>query len=326
MKFVGAWEDLAPYPVEAVVAQGTMFGDDFVIISGFDFTNFPSLPTAHVEVYALDVSDPKATWRRMDDCPVSEGITHTATAKVGSRFYLCGGSIGGNPGPDTDVCYVYDHSIDPGTSGQWSLLTRLPANRTAGGMVYDSKRNALYYGGGATHPFSLIAIIFSVDHRDHWMLDLGNVEAGWIPKNKIPCEGNHLGHTNAYDDKGNERHFFVGGQLGEDRWLGQRDSLFEWNAANETWTKRASLPFARSHTQSATNPVGCGFIITAGIAAWNSYLDDVHYYDIPTDTWTKIGSIPFQVNVPVCAVRDDYLYCATAGLSNRRKFILESNT
>jgi hypothetical protein len=65
-------------------------------VNGFD------VATPHC--YARNISSTNSPWRRMDDFPVSLGITHTATAKVGMKLYVCGGYVFG-------ICFVI-HWID----------------------------------------------------------------------------------------------------------------------------------------------------------------------------------------------------------------------
>jgi hypothetical protein len=43
--------------------------------------------------YARNVNVTGAPWRRMDDMPISAGITHGAVAIVGMKFYMCGGYV-----------------------------------------------------------------------------------------------------------------------------------------------------------------------------------------------------------------------------------------
>jgi hypothetical protein len=47
------------------------------------------------------------------------------------------------------------------------------------------------------------------------MFNLSNTELGWAAKAPIPFAAYHMSFVTAHDDKGNERHYFVGGQVGE---------------------------------------------------------------------------------------------------------------
>lgn len=83
-KFVGSWQAAEQYPIPLAESQGGIIGSDFVIFSGF--TN--GVGQATNKNYALDMTDPNATWRSVADLPVSEGITHGAFAIVGNKFYM----------------------------------------------------------------------------------------------------------------------------------------------------------------------------------------------------------------------------------------------
>jgi N-acetylneuraminic acid mutarotase len=74
-----------------------MIGKDFVIASGF----FETVKQATNQTYALDTSDPNATWRRMDDLPIALGVTHAPAVIVGTKMYMIGGYLGGNLGEST---------------------------------------------------------------------------------------------------------------------------------------------------------------------------------------------------------------------------------
>lgn len=297
-----------------------MIGKDFLLFSGFSVT-YSNVTAAN---YALDVTDPIAKWRRMDDLPVALGLTHTANVKIGSKFYMCGGYIGGTPGPHTDKCFIYDHSAVAGK--QWSTFASLPdGGRAGGGMVHDTSRNALFFSGGAQRPYANNK--HAEDYTDTWMYSLANTApGGWVPTTKIPFHGNHMSYVTAKDPFGRERHFFMGGQKGEDEALGNNKDLYEWDAENEQWLRRQSMTFSRGHASSSTRPFGCGFIIAGGTTNEFGMTSDVSYYDIPTNTWTSLGGLPNNVNTPVCDFYGDFLYCqsgyANAKFSYRRQITL----
>jgi hypothetical protein len=287
-------------------ANGAIVGKDLVLISGF----YNGYTNATAKNFALDITDPYAIWRQMDDHPVADGITHIALVVVGMKVYTCGGYVGGNPGLQTDQCFIYDHSIAPNTTGQWSTFRSLPdAGRAGAGMVYDSTRNALIFAGGATRPKKKI---FAVDHNDTWVYSFANATAGWVKKANIPFIANHMSSVTAKDITGKEHHYFFGGQMGANETDGNVADNYEWDAQNETWIKQAPMLFPRGHTAASTRAISCGFIIAGGTTNGNGTLNktkDISYYDIPSNTWTKIGDLPGGINTPVCDIKGGTIFC-----------------
>jgi len=183
---VGGWVPATQNPKVLSEAQGAVISDHFwVIFGGFDST----YDQATADTYALDLDDPNAEWQKQDDYPLAPGITHAANVVVGSKLYVCGGYLGGHPGPHVEQCFVFDFSIAAGT-GQWSQLPALPAGRGGGGLTFDSTLNTLMYAGGAERPnadFRGIPIldfftrVYTVDYLHAWTLNLNNLAAGWEP-------------------------------------------------------------------------------------------------------------------------------------------------
>ena len=323
-QFENWWEWANSYPMPVAEAQGSMIGNDLVIISGFHEPD-GGYDAATAKVYALDTSIPGANWRPMDDLPVSQGITHGAFAVVGSKLYMCGGYLGGHPGPHIKTCLTYDHSKAPG-SGQWSYLPDLPDGRAGGGMIYDTNTNSLVYSAGAERPDPNSAD--AVDYRHTWKLDLGNTGAGWITMTDIPFLSNHMSYVTAKDEFGNERHIFVGGQVGENEFTGNIKDNYEYDVATDTWIRLMDMPYTTGHAASSTRAIGCGYIIAGGSTNEFGQTKNIYYYSIPTDSWTKIGELPKALNTPVCDIAPNgYFYCesgyANGYFSYRRKITVE---
>jgi hypothetical protein len=325
-QFASNWTNVSPsYPLNVAEAQGAMIGNDLVVVSGFrdKWTN------ATAQTYARTVTSSGSNWRRMDDLPVPQGISHGSFVVVGQKFYMCGGYLGGSPGPHTSYCLVYNHAQAPGSGRQWSFLASLPDNgRGGGGLVYDSGRNALYFAGGAQRPNP--GQTYAVDKNTTWMYSLDNPAAGWVAKAPIPFTANHMSFVTAKDATGRERHYFLGGQRGESECCGNVVDNYEWDAGQEKWIQRASMAMARGHAASSTRPIGCGFLIAAG--AINSggggssanangstrKTPDVSYYDASTDQWTSMGRLTQAINTPVCDIgTDGYLYCESGHIDKK---------
>jgi hypothetical protein len=222
--------------------------------------------------------------------------------------------VGGHPGPQTGACFVYDHSIAPGNGEQWKAMPSLPEGRAGGGMEKSKARNAIYYAGGAVRPTRWT----TVDHPHTWMLPLDG-SSGWRATVDIPFLANHMSYVTAVDHRGAERHFFVGGQTGENERTGNVDHNYEWDANKEIWLQRQKLPFPRGHASSSTRAISCGFIMIAGTANVVGPIRDITYYDIPSDKWTKIGELSNSIKTPVCDIDfvNGYLYCETGWVTGR---------
>ena len=307
-------------------AQGGVIGTDLVVTGGF-------LPGWNVTraTYALDLAGSGGTagWRRMDDFPLEQGMTHAAFAIHESKMYFCGGYLGKHPGQAVADCFVYDHSIAPNSAtGQWSRLPSLPAPRAGGGMVYSEAYGVLVFAGGAVRPIDGNA--YAVDYNDAWMMAPDNVHYGWVAQASIPHFGNHLSYVTTMTniDGSGFRHFMMGGQQGENEKTGNLDALVEYLPLSDEWVARANLPQPRGHASSSTVAIGCGFLIAGGAvqgtANSKAQTDDISYYDPTMNTWISLGTLVSQLKTPVCGVYGDYLYCSTGYKTDthRRKLSL----
>jgi N-acetylneuraminic acid mutarotase len=302
---VGDWERSGkPYPISVAEAQGTVIGNDFVITSGFKNGYNAATP----ETYAINMFNPNADWRRMDDMPFPIGLTHLGVAVKGMKAFFCGGYVGGSLGIHNGSCFQYDHSILPG-KGQWSNFSSIPdGGRSGGGLTYDSTLDALVYSAGSQRPKR--GSKGAIDFQTTWMYSLKNPTAGWNRKADIPFHGNHMNFVTAHDELGKEHHFFFGGQNGDNEENGNTNEMYEYNAKTNTWTKRASVPYPIGHAAASTRAIGCGFIIAGGRTN-NGLTDAVTYYDIPTNTWTKIGELTNEIHTNVCVIINGLLRCET---------------
>jgi hypothetical protein len=266
---------------------------NLVLVSGYE--NNGGQTTA--EVYALNVMT-GTTWDRMDHLPVSNGINHGAVAVNDNLLYMCGGYIGSS-GPDTDLCLIYNHTAAPGQGKQWSNLPPLPEGRAGGGLIYDKHRRSLVFASGTRKDDPQ-------DYNTVWLYSLDNPSDGWVQKADLPFVANHMSSVTVIDPQaGTERHFFLGGFAGHSPIF---DNV-EWDAAQEIWIRRQSMPMTRAEASYSTLAFGCGFIIAGGETVEHGITCDISYYDLPTDTWTSLGELPHAIAAPVCGISGGYLYC-----------------
>jgi N-acetylneuraminic acid mutarotase len=315
-----SWNGDTPLPHHIAEAHGAMIGNDLVVFGGF----YEVWVNTTRQVHALDTSSAAESWRSMEDVPGADGITHVAFVLLGSKYYMCGGYLGGHPGPAVDTCLVYDHSVPPNTAGQYNtIIPNLPEPRAGGGMVHDTATHSLIFAGGATRPIAGNAD--ADDHPTAWRLDLANLAGGWARVADMPFVANHMSFVTAHDQHGAERHYFFAGQTSENEANGNVKDNYEYNAAGDVWIKRADLPFARGHGSSSSRAISCGYYIVAGAVNGGGKTSDVSYYDIPTDTWTHVGNLWTELNTPVCDVSPNgYMYCESGWISGdfstKRKF------
>jgi N-acetylneuraminic acid mutarotase len=299
-----------PYPLFVAEAQGAMIGQSLILVSGFYQSWFATTTSA----LARDTSSPATAWRAVDDLPAAPGITHAAQVVVGSKLYMCGGYVGGTPGPHTNQCLVYDH--DQPTGRQWSKIMPLPdGGRAGGGLVYDSDSQSLIFAAGAVRG---AGGVHAIDHNDTWQYSFTNPDAAWIPKAPIPFLGNHISSVTALDSAGVEHHYFFGGQEEENEYNGNNDNHYEYIVAADKWVARQALPFPRGHASASTRSYGCGYLVLGGCTNGGVKVSDVTYYSIATDTWTKIGDLPMGINTPVCDINTvtNTIYCETGSLGS----------
>ena len=281
--------------------HGLLVGNDLVIFSGF----VNGLTNVINQTYAKDVTNINSPWRRMEDVPLPVGITHTPTAAIGKKVVMCGGYLGGVPGPHVANCFIYDHNIAPGKD-QWAKLPLLPDGGSAGaGMIYDSATATIFYASGSKRP--ILGDRFSYDINTVWKYTFAPGKNKWVASTPIPFQSNHMSsvtHRDTVTKK--ERHFFLGGQIGENERTGNVADMFEFIVSSETWVRRASMPMGRGHAMASTRPIGCGFIIASGsvntVTQVKNRTADLSYYDIPTNRWTSIGSLVYGMVTPIIVI------------------------
>jgi hypothetical protein len=189
-------------------------------------------------------------------------------------------------------------------------------------MIYDLATNTAVFAGGAIRPTAGNA--HAEDRQDAWKINLatlGSPGATWQSVKNIPFGANHMSFVTAKDGAGAERHFFVGGQNGENEHTGNVDDNYEYIVASDTWTEHTPMTITRGHAASSTRATNCGYTISGGSSNQQDpghHTADISFYSIPDQNWTKIGDLPFALNTPVCEISPtnpqtgkQYYHCVT---------------
>lgn len=325
-QFVGNWERLVDFPHKLGEAHGGVIGNKELLVTG-GFLNFT---TVNRKTYVLNLRAPNLlrgktneTWTRLDDYPYLLGVTHAAEALYENYMYICGGYYG-YPGPVQSDCFVFDRNGTP--NAQYIRIPSLPEPRAGAGMIYDILHHALIFVGGTRRNVTKAKDI--MDTNTTFILYLNNTAAGWTSNAKPkPYSGNHISFVSVNDTcsntaQGIQRHYFFGGQMGQNESNSNLKSIYEYILLNDTWIPRSAMPFGRGHTGTSSMAFGCGFLVAGG--AVNSgtnqlvQTDDISYYSSYNDTWTSIGKLYNKMKTPICSITfiplpigKHYMFCTT---------------
>jgi N-acetylneuraminic acid mutarotase len=271
------WANGPTAPVARVEASGIQVGSKLYIWGGFTGTGGYAV---HSRMDVLDLAT--QTWSTRGPSPAPE--THAAVATDGQYIYAAGGQYGGGlPGtPSADV-WRYDTVTDTWSS---AVLPDLPEARYGGGMsLLDNK---LYFFGGNRPDRTTVA-------SDLWVLDIAYPMAGWTTKASLPADlsGDHISTATV-----NGKVYAVGGEHGhahdetDKAPYIQHAYLMEYDPLADTWTRKADLPQASSHMESAT------LVVNGMILALGGQIDDlkttpaVRAYDPAANAWTSLAPLP----------------------------------
>jgi N-acetylneuraminic acid mutarotase len=267
------WSDLAVRTEKTSEAQGALVGGKLYTFGGFDPSKTCCTPTRHAFVY-----DPATNaWSRLSDLP--EGVSHAGTATDGTDIYLVGGFV-----EDASRTYQIFGTIHVWVyrvaSDRYEPMPPLPDLRAAGTLAYlDGKLR--FIGGlsaGQAH-----------DTDQHWVLDLAGGATAWTTAAPLPTPRNHLGSA-VHGGK----IYVIGGQHDHDGTLVTVPDVEVYDPATDGWTRRASMPRARSHITGSTFVFRDRILVLGGEIANAVLVDDVTAYDPATDTWVALTPMPVK--------------------------------
>ena len=307
-----SWSTVAPQPLPNSEAQGLVLDGKLYSFGGFDETKTPSVYTPTDRAYVYDPTTNVWTalknMPRMQNGAVAGGTTHTGTATDGTDIYFAGGYTANQSGTGqifgTSEVWKYDVSEDA-----YAFLPSLPqtpdsepANRHSAGQ--------LEYLNGKLHFFGGTSADRKKDVGYHFVLDLGNLAAGWTEAAPLPNPRHHMGSVVL-----GGKIYAVGGQHGHDAALVPEDDVHVYDPATDTWTQLASLARPRNHISSATFVMGKRIIVAGGQLKHTDAVADVSAYDPTTDTWTELTPLPAKRFSGVAGVVDGVMYYATGSAS-----------
>ncbi|WP_229743168.1 Kelch repeat-containing protein, partial [Hymenobacter qilianensis] len=285
------WVTIAPSNTPKWVGVSVSVANKMQVMSGFFTAETGTTPKC--ESY-----DPATnTWTYLADMPLP--VTHAGVATDGNKIYVAGGFTGLEAGkPNTDALQIYDVSTNT-----WSSGPKLPA--VMGG-------NALVRVGRKLHSFGGMMPDRQTGNAAHYVLDLDNLAAGWSNAAPMPLPRCHFASAVVAG-----KIYALGGQTGHDGPVLDVSAANVYDPATNTWSDLKALPYARSHSESATFVADGKITLVGGVSLNNNILNTITTYDPTTDTWTEQAPLPVNLFGPSAEVIGEELFVSNGSLNAR---------
>ncbi|MDQ3441044.1 MAG: hypothetical protein M3478_11925, partial [Planctomycetota bacterium] len=260
-----------------------------------------------VDVYNLQTKK----WTRLGDLPAGAPETHMGLATDGTYIYSVGGQLGGSYGPGTTQTWRYDIGANT-----WQRWVDLPQIQYGGALAYLNG-GLYFFGGDAADRFTPL--------DDHWAISTRSRNPQWVARAPLPDTGDHLNRTVV-----NGKIYAIGGEHGHagidfdpPPTYVQHDFMYEYDPAADTWTRKASMPIAASHSEGTTFAVGEKIFVLAGLLGPERHSASVRVFDTLTDRWTVLADLPDARIGPAAGLWGGRVYF-TVGYSPKLGFPTES--
>lgn len=236
------------------------------------------------------------TWTTL--APIPYPVTHAGVIVINDQIWVLGGFKGDHPGVAIATVQIYDLR-----NNAWSTGPALPYRRASMGAALLGRK---------IHVFGGLKPDRQTDTNEHWVLDLDRLYQGWRSAAPLPKARNHLSGASLGGQV-----YAIGGQRGHDRPNGVFDVAFvhSYHSATDTWTRRADLPFPRSHFEPGTL-VADGAIYIVGGRTLGQYFSQITRYDPVSNEWTDQCPLPDRLVAPSAGLFDDELVVTHGGLNS----------
>jgi N-acetylneuraminic acid mutarotase len=274
------WTRNAPRSPEPRTEAGVLqIGSKIYEIGGFTAAGgtgsfFPL--TRHVHVYDMATR----TWKQLASLPGAAAGNHAGAATDGKYIYWVAGQTEATYGAGTKTTWRYDIA-----NNSWSQFADLPAIRYGGAAFVAN--GWLHFVGGDKSDRTTPA-------TDHWAINLSNPSGGWVRKASIPVAADHMSHAIV-----NGKVYLIGGEHGHEGLNGtsggtyiQHKNVYAYDPSNDTWTRKADLPTAISHTEGETLVINNRIVVIGGLLDGGSpnQTSRVQVYDPATNTWKTLAT------------------------------------
>lgn len=306
------WSTAATQPYTISEAQGEVVNGKLYSFGGFDYLKTTFTPTSRSFVY-----DPAVNrWTSIASLPHTPngigtdgktygGVTHAGITTDGTDIYFAGGYTSNATGNGqifgTNQVWKYNVAFNT-----YTRLPGLPVAISAGQLEYLNGR--LHHIGGTNTSRTM-------DVGTHYVLDLGNLAAGWQTSASLPNPRHHAGSV-VY--AGNI--YYIGGQHAHDGKLTTQKDVHRYNPATNIWTKVADLPapgsYGRGHISSSVAIHGNRILVLGGEVMHGSATNLVSAYSPATNTWQNLTPLPLNRASGVAGVLSGTIYYTGGSRTN----------
>lgn len=288
------WTTAASQPYTVNEGHGKVVNGKLYAFGGFDSVklalsgNKTWVPTDRAYVFDSTIQttnawNPIAPMPRMNNGTCPGGITHTGCTTDGRDIYFAGGYTANTSGSAQifGTKEVWKYIV---AENRYERLPDLPLVHSCGQMEYLE---------GKLHLISRTSPSRTADYGDHFVLDLGNLSAGWKTLAPLPNPTQHAGST-VFEGK----IYFLDGQNGHDATSIPNKRMRRYDPATDTWTSLADVPVpagkpGREHICTSVVVFGNRLLLLGGETGFNKGISDwVSAYNPATDTWDNLTPLP----------------------------------
>lgn len=271
-----AWVDMPPLPEERAGASVSVVDGKIYVIGGAANGSESANGTKRKTTYVYDPS----TNEWSEKAPMPTARAAVTSVVYGSKIYVIGGYYGSSSTTRTKKVEIYDTLTDTWTTG-----TNMSTARSwASAVLLDNKIYVI--GGHDSSNYLKTVECFDIETET------------WEEKNKFPVATQGKAAISY-----NEDIYTFGGTFGSSS--GQDDSIYEYNAANDKWTKVSEL---------STNRVSAGiftyedkiFIVGGDIDGTKT--SKIEIYDPNTNEVTDFTELSFARSQSAVVVLDGDVY------------------
>jgi N-acetylneuraminic acid mutarotase len=228
-------------------------------------------------VYSYDMVTRKYT--ELAPLPSAAAGNHSGVAAAGGFIYVIAGQTGNTYGVGTNTTWRYNIAAN-----KWEKFVNLPEVRYGGAAFVDSSGWLHYVGGDKADRVT--------PTTDHWAINLNAPGSDWVRKASMPLPGDHLSHAGI-----NGKFYLFGGEHGHEGLNGksggtyvQHNYTFQYNPANDTWTRKANMPLAISHIEGSTLVINGRAVLIGGLLDGGSpnQTSRVQVYDPVVNAWKSL--------------------------------------